>query len=345
MMRWAALLIVSAAVTAAMNFFDIPAALLLGPLLTGIAAALAGVEMRIKPAVAIGSQGMIGCMVAAMITAKVGQVLAAHGLALVLIAILSLATSLTLGWASSRSGAMPGTSAIWAFSPGAAPVMVTMALEAGDDARIVAFMQYLRILLVALIAISSTHFLAGDIAAPPARHWLDLPEAWGIFEAITVAGVGAWIGYKSHFPGGAFLVPALGGGLLQATGVISLELPLPLLALSYAAIGWQIGLSFTLQAIRHCARILPVALAGLLILIAAAAGFALAASWLLEIDRISTFLATCPGGLDTVLIISASVRADMDFVLTAQLARFFVTIVVAPPVAKLIADRIAVQGD
>ena len=40
---------------------------------------------------------------------------------------------------------LPGTTAVWGSSPGAATAMVLMAEAFGADARLVAFMQYLRV--------------------------------------------------------------------------------------------------------------------------------------------------------------------------------------------------------
>src|SRR5258705_11676881 len=52
----------------------------------------------------------------------------------------------------SRFRIIPGTTALWGMLPGAAPVMMLMAEAYGADFRLVAFMQYLRVAMVAAVA-------------------------------------------------------------------------------------------------------------------------------------------------------------------------------------------------
>ena len=47
---------------------------------------------------------------------------------------------------------LPGTTALWGTSPGAASVMTIMAESYGADVRLVAFMQYFRVVVVAVVA-------------------------------------------------------------------------------------------------------------------------------------------------------------------------------------------------
>ena len=52
----------------------------------------------------------------------------------------------------SRFRVIPGTTAVWGMLPGAASVMTLMAEAYGADSRLVAFMQYLRVVMVAAVA-------------------------------------------------------------------------------------------------------------------------------------------------------------------------------------------------
>ena len=57
-----------------------------------------------------------------------------------------------LGWAIARFKVLPGTTAVWGTAPGAASAMMVMSGAFGADARLVAFMQYLRVVIVAGLA-------------------------------------------------------------------------------------------------------------------------------------------------------------------------------------------------
>ncbi|PWR23346.1 putative ammonia monooxygenase [Zavarzinia compransoris] len=57
------------------------------------------------------------------------------------------------------------------------------------------------------------------------------------------------------------------------------------------------------------------------------------------LDPLTAYLATSPGGADTVAIIAASTRVDAPFVMTMQMARFLVVLAIGPGLARAIARR------
>ena len=94
-----------------------------------------------------------------------------------------------------------------------------------------------------------------------------------------------------------------------------------LLAATYVAIGWTIGLKFDRAILLHAARALPQIMLSIFILM----GFCGAIAWLLShqlgIDPLTAYLATSPGGMDSVAIIAAaSANVDLSFVMALQTA-------------------------
>jgi uncharacterized membrane protein AbrB (regulator of aidB expression) len=63
---------------------------------------------------------------------------------------------------------LPGTTAIWGSSPGAATAMTLMSESYGADMRLVAVMQYLRVVLVVLTASLVARLLLGAQGASSA---------------------------------------------------------------------------------------------------------------------------------------------------------------------------------
>jgi len=57
---------------------------------------------------------------------------------------------------------------------------------------------------------------------------------------------------------------------------------------------------------------------------------------LLHTDALTAYLATSPGGLDSVAIIAAGSNADVPFVLALQTLRFLVVVLIGPFLAKLL---------
>jgi membrane AbrB-like protein len=57
-------------------------------------------------------------------------------------------------------------------------------------------------------------------------------------------------------------------------------------------------------------------------------------------DMLSAYLATSPGGADSVAIIAASSKVDLPFVMAMQTARFLLVLLIGPGLARTIARRI-----
>ena len=57
------------------------------------------------------------------------------------------------------------------------------------------------------------------------------------------------------------------------------------------------------------------------------------------VDFLTAYLATSPGGADSVAIIAASSNVDMSFVMAMQTMRFFMVLFTGPATARFIAGR------
>ncbi|TIT60111.1 MAG: AbrB family transcriptional regulator, partial [Mesorhizobium sp.] len=59
------------------------------------------------------------------------------------------------------------------------------------------------------------------------------------------------------------------------------------------------------------------------------------------IDPLTAYLATSPGGMDSVAIIAAAAHnVDISFVMALQSARFLIVLLVGPSIARLVARSI-----
>ncbi len=62
-------------------------------------------------------------------------------------------------------------------------------------------------------------------------------------------------------------------------------------------------------------------------------------AWLLTefagIDPLTAYLATSPGGMDSVAIIAASSKVDVSFVIALQTVRFVFVLILGPPLAAV----------
>lgn len=331
------LLALSAVLSFVLFRLHLPAAPLLGPLIAGITLSLRGATIRLPRPFFISVQAIIGCMIARALTPSIFGVLADNW-ALVLIILLStLAISALTGWLLVRYSSLPGATGAWGSSPGGASAMVVMAQEYGADVRLVALMQYLRVLFVVGAAVMVVRFALGGEAQEMTQQivWFP-PLTFNLPLTLLLTAVAGWLGLRLRIPSGAMLLPMLAGALAQGEGMLLLELPEWLLVLAYTALGWTVGLQFNREIFMLALKTLPQIIAAIVGLIALCALMALALTHLLPLDFLTAYLATSPGGLDTVAIIAVGTRADMSFIMAMQTLRLFTILLTGPATARLI---------
>jgi membrane AbrB-like protein len=339
--RWAVLALLSAVLGALLHLAHLPAALMLGPMLAGIALEAAGGAVRV-PSLAMNiAQGIIGCLIARAITADILGTFAARWPLFVGVVALTLGASLLLGWGVFRLGILPGTTPVWGMLPGAASAMILMAEAFGADFRLVAFMQYLRVALLAVtasvIARVWTHASGG---VPFEIAWFP-PIAWGPFGVtLGLVALAVLVARTTRLPAGGLLC-AMGAGIaVHLAAPAAIELPPWFLAIGYALLGWNTGLRFTRPVLAAAGRALPQTVASILALMLFCAGVAALLVIELHIDPLTAYLATSPGGLDSVAIIAASTRVDVPFVMALQTGRFLLILLLGPALSRFVARRI-----
>jgi uncharacterized protein len=338
--QWAALLLLSVLFVLALEAARLPAALLLGPMAAAIVIAAAEGSLRVPQWPFYAAQGVIGCMIARVFTPSLLGAMVKDWPLFLAAVIAVIAASSALGWLLTRWRVLPGTTAVWGSSPGAATAMVLMAEAYGADVRLVAFMQYLRVVMVAIVASAVARLWTTSSGGAAVDVLWFPPIAWTPFVAtLAIAAVGVIAGVLLKIPAGPLLAPLAIGAALHGAGLVTIDLPPWLLAASYAIVGWSIGLRFTRPILVHALHALPRVLASILTLIAICGGFAFVLTRWAGIDPLTAYLATSPGGADTVAIISASAKVDVPFVMALQTARFVIVLLVGPALARFIADR------
>ena len=337
--RWALLLGLSALLVFLLELARLPAALLLGPMIAGIALGAGEAGITVPAPVFLVASSVIGCLMARSLPPSVFVELVQEW-PLYLLGIGSvIVVAAGLGILLTRLQVLPGTTAIWGSAPGAASAMIIMADAFGADARLVAFMTYLRVALVALAASLVARFATPDSAALPAATWFPPVDVGPFVATMLLVVAGLAVSRFTRIPAGGMLTPMILGVALQAAIGFSIELPPALLTLCYAIVGWTIGLRFTRPILAHAARALPAALGSMIALIAICGLFALLLVRFAGIDPLTAYLATSPGGADSVAIIAANSPVDVPFVMAMQAGRFIVVLLTGPALARWIATR------
>ncbi|WP_114239599.1 AbrB family transcriptional regulator [Dyella sp. C9] len=335
---WAIVIGLSALFVAVLEALHLSAALLIGPMAAAIVVAAMEGELAMGPLPFMGAQALVGCMIARSFSPALLHE-AMREWPLFLGAVTSvIAVSVALGWLLARRRVLPGTTAIWGSFPGAATAMALMAEAFGADVRLVAFMQYLRVLLVAVVASTVARISLGHGHAP-VTDWLG-PVALAPFAAtLALAFAGAAVGHWLRIPAGPLLLPLALGALAQNMGWLVVTLPPWLLAISYAVIGWSIGQRFTRDILAYALHAMPRLMGAIVALIAACALLSIGLMAVSGVDALTAYLAMSPGGADSVAIIASSSKVDLPFVMAMQSARFLLVVLAGPSIARWVAAR------
>ncbi|WP_084676183.1 AbrB family transcriptional regulator [Dickeya sp. DW 0440] len=343
--QWCVLLAVSLLLGWVLQIYHVPAALLLGPMLVGVTMGLKGATIRVPRPLFYASNAVLGCLVAQSLSLSILTPLVREWPLVVFVLISTLVASGLSGWLLMRYSELPGTTGTWGASPGGASAMVAMAADFGADVRLVAFMQYLRVLMVTAAAAVVARAGLGSSAQANSvlGSWFPALD-WHFPATLVVAFSAAWLGRRLRIPSGQLLGPMIVGAMLHSSGTLTLQTPEWLLALAYALIGWSVGLAFTRPVFLLALRTLPKMMASIVVLMLLCGGMALMLTHLLSVDMLTAYLATSPGGLDSIAIIAAGSRVDIAFVIAMQTLRLLSTLIFSPMLSRYISRHATVAA-
>ena len=340
----AVILVVGAAVAgSAAQAVGLPAPWLVGPMIVAVAFALARPAGR--PDVPRWARrvalGVVGGVLAGVFRPSVLPLISEEWPAVSLAVGGTLLLSLGAASLLARFARLDRRTAVLGTLPGAASGMLAMSDPLGADPRLVALMQYARVVLVVVSAAIIARFAdtpggtAGSGATPGAEEVL-VHGAWPVYGLTAlVAVVGVWGGTRLRLPAGALLGPLVLGVALAELGVLHPAWPPGVPTLAYALIGTYAGLLFDRASVRRVGRLLPLMLASTLLLMAACAGLGWALAALTGADPLTSYLATTPGGIDSVAVVAVGSGADASLVLAVQMLRLFAVVLAGALLGRL----------
>lgn len=337
--RWLNLLVLSLLSGALLGWLHVPAASLLGPMVAAVVSAVRGGTVRFPRQMMMLSQAFVGVMMASHQPIGLLRDSMQQWPVFLVGTLLTLTVSMSLGWLLLRTRLLPGTTAIWGVSPGAAAAMTLMSEHFGADMRLVAFMQYLRVVSCTLVSALAVHYL-GQGGSETTSDLFSVMHTDAYLVAFALAFAGLVVNQLWRVPGGALLLPLIFGLAVQLQGGLVFEVPGIVLVISFSLIGWNIGARFTPEVLLYAKRVFPIVFLSTLTLIGAnALGALILVAWI-DIDPLSAFLATSPGGADSVAIIASNSAVNIGFVMSMQILRFLVVVILGPLIARSISKRI-----
>ena len=334
---WAVVAVATAAFGWLLDKAGLPASYLFVAMLVGLGYALtAPGRVALAPRAFRVGQAVTGTAIGTFMRSSTLSGVGTHWLPVAVVSAATLAVTLAAGLLLSRIARVDPATASLGMVAGGASGIVAMADELGADDRLVAFMQYLRVLVITLLTpllVPLLFGVHGHGAAGGSGPVLGTATGWALTVGASAAGV--LIATPLRIPAPTLLGPLLLTAALTLAGATG-HVQVPPLAreAAFALIGLQIGLGFERDTVRRIGRLVAPALAliGALLL----ACFALA--WLLKLTAheslLNAYLATTPGGLPAVLPLAYGSGADTTFVLAVQGLRLFAMVLAAPALVR-----------
>ncbi|QDG78788.1 AbrB family transcriptional regulator [Labrenzia sp. PHM005] len=227
----------------------------------------------------------------------------------------------------------PKETAFFGAIPGTLSYVIALATERGADLPRIASTQSVRLfVLVALLpyALMSTNgtqtSLAETVLEPGLQDYLIGAPLCVLASVLAVAArvPGGWMT-------GAFLMSAG----LNASGLVTLALPGPLMLVCFMMMGALIGCRFNEMTFREFLRVLMASIAAFTAAFATSVLFATAVSHMMEIPFGQALLAFAPGGLEVMTLLAFMLDLDPAFVAAHQIVRFTGMVLLLPWVTSL----------
>lgn len=359
--EWLIVLFAAGVATGLLAAVGGPSPVLFGCLFGALVVAVAGVASPDLPQpLSTLAQALLGASTGAIIDPATLTGLVAHAVPVALVVIATIGVSILIGQFLRLHSEVTPATATFAFIAGGASGITAVARELGADARVVAVVQYLRVLVI-IVGMPVVAALAFGAPLRPGGAGITSAEDWpraagGLVRELTVDGivftalcvaVGLVFARIVRFPAATLLGPLLVAAILAVNGgfgVVTPQVPKVFEIVAFALIGLMVGLQFTRSSLVAVARLLPTALALILLLIAVSAGLGVVLAEWIGVSAIDGYLASTPGGLYAVLVTAGISGADVTFVLGVQVVRLLLVLAFAPVLATWFRRRATRSG-
>jgi uncharacterized protein len=335
---WVGLGAATAILALALSAVGFPSPTLFAALVVGLAFALARPQAELKPPSwsFLAAQAVVGVTLGAYMQSEALTAAAHDWLPVTLVSAATLGISMAAGRILARYTALDVPTATLGMIAGGASGIVTMADDLGGDDRLVAFMQYLRVLVVVLLTPILIAAFAGGGGGSTGPHEAAFGDVTDWLLTAVIAAGAAVVARRANVPAGTLLGPMLVAGGLTLAGV-GFAVPPVVRELAFALIGLQVGLRFTVSTLKLLGRLIFPVLAAVFALLIGCAGLAVLLTLTTDVTFSDAYLATTPGGLYAVLAVAFGAGANTTFILAVQILRLLVAVLLAPLAVRRLA--------
>lgn len=276
------------------------------------------------------------------ISHQLGSMVFMTGLLLLLCALIAFGISKATG--------IPYPTALTGSIPGGLNQMVALAEETkGIDMTVVTFLQVSRLMMIVFfvpvlifspwIGATGDGAAGTDAASAAIASAVSSAELWrgllpDVLPYAALCTVFALLGRRVNFPTAFLLAPLIVAAALHLSGLRAPALPSPVLGAAQVMIGCYVGLLLKPERLPNKARLVTVAVASGVALIAGACGLSYLLTRVHAVSVPTALLSLAPGGMDQMGIIAHEIDADVSVVSCYQLFRTFFIFFAVPPLLR-----------
>lgn len=317
----------------ACNYFGVPVAWLVGPLVMGVSLAFFEGKARPLPATFLTlGKAIIGVSSASRFSPDTLALAQHYTIPLLLCISVTAGLSMFNGFVLWRVAGVDRSTSFLGAIPGSASSVVAMSEDFGAQPVSVAVLQYTRMTLVALLVPSAASWLAnlngieapsGLISLPVTQSELAPAQPLGIC-LLFLAGccsLGLFLGQRLRLPASAFL-----GSFLLGLAVFWLfphQFYVPRFAFvtGLILVGLAIGLKFDWQTVRTLWRAVLIEVGLIVLLMLACLGIGYEFHLLTKVDTMTALLGFVPGAIEAMVATVNQLGGDTGMVVAIQMTR------------------------
>ncbi|MBT3553524.1 MAG: AbrB family transcriptional regulator [Rhodospirillaceae bacterium] len=337
--KWELALALFIALAGALIFgwLRMPLPWMLGPLFGVTIAALSGVNIWMPEWPRSLMIGVLGVFFGTTISPDFAeQILTWLPSIVTLLISVTITTAIVMAYFRAFAGHDPVT-AYFSANPGGMIPMALMGRHYGGDERLISMIQSIRMVLTVITFPIAFRFLAGyeptGIVGTGATLTDMAPIDFPVILALAI--VGALVAKRLRVPVPLLLGPMILIGFLSVAGVGSWQIPDGLVAFAQLVIGARIGATFKNIRLKTVGVQLVHAVIAAYMMMGLAVLFAWLATFASEIPAPALILAFAPGGFAEMTIVGFGLGADIAFIVSHQLIRFFFIIGLVPVAVRI----------
>jgi uncharacterized protein len=308
---------------------SLPAAVLIGPAFSVSLASLCGLRMEISDLVRDACFVLLGLGIGAGFDAQATAAIVRWPLAFLIMAIMLAATLQICSNVLVRGFGFDRRSAILSAAPGHLSFVLGLASDVDGDVGRIAVVQTIRLLALTIsvpfvaLAMGYEMSAVAVIGGAPMVMWH--------FLVLVVAAIGLGMVFKRlNFPAPLLLGAMTASSLSHASELTPGSVPIWLMTPAFLVLGTLIGSRFSGMSLKVFRSSLLAGLTTTVVAVALASIAALPVAWALGMPVPHVLAAFSPGGLETMVALSATMGASPGFVAACHIIRLLILTVLIP---------------